>query len=48
MVFMGIDPGKLPEFKNDQEIYKYLLEETARMDCPECGELCCIEDLLEI
>ena len=30
------------------EIYAFLLEEGARMDCPDCGEVCCIEDLTEV
>lgn len=38
----------LPELKNDEEIYTFLLNEEVRMDCPECGEVCCIEDLCEV
>ena len=38
----------IPEFESEEEIYKYLLEEEARMDCPDCGEVCCIEDLTEV
>lgn len=38
----------LPKLENDEEIYSFLLDEGARMDCPECGEVCCIEDLCEV
>ena len=38
----------LPKNLSNEEIYTYLLEEGARMDCPECGEVCCIEDLCEV
>ena len=40
--------NKLPKLTNNEEIYTFLLEEEARMDCPECGEVCCIEDLCEV
>ena len=38
----------IPKFESEEEIYKYLLEEGTRMDCPDCGEVCCIEDLTEV
>lgn len=38
----------LPEFDSEEKIYEYLLIEEARMDCPECEEVCCIEDLTEV
>jgi hypothetical protein len=38
----------LPQLETEQEIYNFLLNEGARMDCPECGEVQCIEDLCEI
>ena len=37
-----------PKNLSDQEAYTYLLDEGARMDCPECGEVQCVEDLCEI
>lgn len=40
--------NELPKLEEDEEIYTFLLDEEARMDCPECGEVCCIEDLCEI
>jgi hypothetical protein len=40
--------SELPKLEDDKEIYAFLLDEGARMDCPECGEVCCIEDLCEV
>ena len=38
----------IPKFESEEDVYKYLLEEGARMDCPDCDEVCCIEDLTEV
>lgn len=46
--YWGNKRNELPKLEKDEEIYTFLLDEEARMDCPECGEVCCIEDLCEV
>ena len=39
------EANPLPENLNENELYNYLYINCARMDCPDCGEVVCIEDL---
>lgn len=46
--YVSGERNSLPDNLTEEETYKFLLDENARFDCPECGEVLCIEDMCEV